>query len=354
MKKNLYYMSLLLGLVFGMTMFTACGGDDDDNNNAPSNPTTGNQDVSQTENMFGIPLTMEAISDGTFTIENGANGIITYRVDGGTPQTIAAKTEVSIPVTAGQKVAFYGDNDRYRNHGAGGETNFNGSADFYLYGNIMSLITSTDYATAKTLTAEKAFEGIFCENYETLRSHPSKPLVLPATTLSTACYSGMFQHCHNLTIAPELPATTLAERCYEGMFSFCRSLTTAPKLSATVLAKQCYQNMFNSCESLTTAPELPATKLAKECYKGMFTGCTNLTIAPVLPATGIAIGCYNRMFNGCTKLNAVTCLAEDISEYYCEDWLDGVAETGTFVKTVGIYWPSGKSGIPSGWTIIED
>lgn len=30
MKKNLYYFSLLLGLVFGMTMFTACGGDDGD------------------------------------------------------------------------------------------------------------------------------------------------------------------------------------------------------------------------------------------------------------------------------------------------------------------------------------
>lgn len=31
MKKNFYYFSLLLGLVLGMTMFTACGGDDDGN-----------------------------------------------------------------------------------------------------------------------------------------------------------------------------------------------------------------------------------------------------------------------------------------------------------------------------------
>lgn len=30
MKKNFYYMSLLLGLVFGTAMFTACGGGDDD------------------------------------------------------------------------------------------------------------------------------------------------------------------------------------------------------------------------------------------------------------------------------------------------------------------------------------
>lgn len=32
MKKNLYYLSLILGLFFGMVMFTACGGSDDDDN----------------------------------------------------------------------------------------------------------------------------------------------------------------------------------------------------------------------------------------------------------------------------------------------------------------------------------
>lgn len=36
MKKNFYYLSLLLGLVLGMTMFTACGGDDDDNGGGAS------------------------------------------------------------------------------------------------------------------------------------------------------------------------------------------------------------------------------------------------------------------------------------------------------------------------------
>ena len=34
MKKNLYYFSLMLGLVLEMTMFTACGGDDDDSGNS--------------------------------------------------------------------------------------------------------------------------------------------------------------------------------------------------------------------------------------------------------------------------------------------------------------------------------
>ena len=39
MKKNFYYLSLLLGLVFGMTMFTACGGGDDGDDPVPVPPT---------------------------------------------------------------------------------------------------------------------------------------------------------------------------------------------------------------------------------------------------------------------------------------------------------------------------
>lgn len=41
MKKNFYYLSLLLGLVLGMTMFTACGGDDDDNGGGASGGASG-------------------------------------------------------------------------------------------------------------------------------------------------------------------------------------------------------------------------------------------------------------------------------------------------------------------------
>ena len=39
MKKNFYYLSILLGLVFGMMMFTACGGDDDGDDPVPVPPT---------------------------------------------------------------------------------------------------------------------------------------------------------------------------------------------------------------------------------------------------------------------------------------------------------------------------
>ena len=188
---------------------------------------------------------------------------------------------------------------------------------------------------------------------------------LPATTLAEWCYCRMFWKCTSLTSAPELPATTLAEQCYCCMFGECTSLTSAPELPATTLANCCYGSkwaddsfsfiaggggMFEGCASLTSAPELPATTLAKSCYGYMFKGCASLTAAPELPATTLAEECYASMFEGCTNLTSVSCFANDISAQDCtKDWLDGVSSTGTFWKNTKL-WPSGSSGIPTGWT----
>jgi len=37
------------------------------------------------------------------------------------------------------------------------------------------------------------------------------------------------------------------------------------------------------------------------------------------------------------------------------DWVDGVptGASGTFVKKSGVSWPTGISGIPSGWTVQQ-
>ena len=139
------------------------------------------------------------------------------------------------------------------------------------------------------------------------------------------------------------------------LFVSCTSLTTAPELPATTLATSCYENMFWNCTSLTTAPALPATTLGQSCYYQMFAGCTSLTTAPALPATTLVGYCYQRMFNGCTSLNEVTCLAENISASGCTSyWLDNVSASGTFTKSANMSgWPSGGSGIPSGWTVVN-
>ena len=213
--------------------------------------------------------------------------------------------------------------------------------------------TSLTYAPElpATTLAESCYGHMF-KGCNSLISAPE----LPATTLANRCYCEMFNGCTSLESAPELPAMTLAEDCYSWMFGGCTSLTTAPELPATTLASHCYMSMFGGCTSLTSAPELPATTLAEGCYYGMFSGCTSLTDAPELPATTLESNCYTCMFINCTSLNYIKCLAEDISAYKCIDgWVIGVASSGVFVKAASMTdWPTGSSGIPEGWTVIND
>ena len=101
---------------------------------------------------------------------------------------------------------------------------------------------------------------------------------------------------------------------------------------------------------------LPATTLANYCYSYMFYGCKSLTTAPELPATTLANDCYSKMFYGCSKLNYIKMLATDISAFSClNNWVNGVASTGTFVKNAAMTsLPSGASGIPTGWTVVDN
>ena len=200
-----------------------------------------------------------------------------------------------------------------------------------------------------TTLASNCYQSMF-SGCEALTTAPE----LPATTLTDSCYYEMFSGCKALTTAPELPATNLADYCYYGMFKYCTSLTTAPALPVTKLATSCYSNMFSGCTSLTTAPELPATTLANNCYKEMFWDCTSLTTAPELPATTLVSSCYNYMFGGCSKLNNVTVYANDISATDCTSrWLSGVSSNGTFRNLGSATYPTGESGIPSGWTEVK-
>ena len=217
------------------------------------------------------------------------------------------------------------------------------------YSNMFQGCTSLTQAPAlpATTLADWCYRSMFA-NCTRLTTSPE----LPATELTGGCYSYMFHRCMNLTQAPVLPSTELAASCYEYMFDDCKSLAVAPELPATTLANNCYQYMFAYCTSLTQAPALPATELANYCYTYMFSDCRSLTQAPELPATALTESCYYSMFNGCTNLNYIKCLARDISATNCTKyWLSSTYNTGTFVKHPDATWPSGTSGIPTGWTI---
>ena len=151
---------------------------------------------------------------------------------------------------------------------------------------------------------------------------------------------------------------TVVDYAFQWLFAACSSLTKAPVLPATTLADSCYWGMFASCSSLTEAPELPATALAVDCYYGMFRNCWSLVKAPELTATTLDRRCCDSMFDGCSSLNEVHCKipssysSSDISSY-ARSWLYGVSSTGTFYTNADANWPSGSSGIPTGWTRVN-
>ena len=324
------------------------------NSFTPQTPPEQTQNNAQsTQVTLETPLTLKAIEAGAvITFKNKAAGAVTYKVNGGAPQTIAKNSTGTITLaTACDKVEFFGDNKTYATSKTD-YSNISCTKDCYVYGNIMSLVQSEGFKDATELKQSYTFFSLFGSNAH-IKNKDGEPLLLPATKLATWCYARMFIDCTSLTAAPALPATSLADYCYTSMFRGCSSLASAPELPATSLATWCYAYMFIDCTSLTAAPSLPATWLSIYCYEGMFSGCTSLTAAPSLPATTLEYACYGEMFSGCTSLNSVTCLATNISANACTtNWLDGVAANGTFTKAAGMTgWTTGKSGIPNGWTV---
>ena len=272
-----------------------------------------------------MPLTIEAMEAGaqvTFTFASVVtDGSVEYRTWNGTAWSdwvaYPGGTIVKL-AAAGDKLQLRGDNAAYA---AGSDySNILFDMDCYVYGNIMSLITSTGFSAATELTGSMTFARLFFNN-DHLKSHATNQLLLPATTLAANCYAHMFDGCTSLTTALALPAETLAYKCYQNMFYGCTSLTAAPVLPATTLAASCYTCMFDGCTNLTLAPALPAETLAESCYSCMFEGCTSLTAAPALPATTLATFCYANMFEGCTSLTTAPALPAETLAQSCYGYM---------------------------------
>ena len=353
------------------------------------------------------PLTFRATQDGSTVtlVKNGSpSGDFQTSRDGG--NTWADYTiGTAITLNTDDEVSFRAKADRTSEQSEGDYFHFNTTGKIEAWHNVMSLYRANDFATYNTamkysfkylfygctsLTKAPALPAttlaIRCYQYmflgcTSLAKAPALPATtlgwfcyermfygctslteapaLPATKLVDGCYNKMFEGCTSLTKAPALPATKLADHCYDRMFYGCTSLTEAPALPATTLAGYCYQDMFHGCTSLTKAPALPATTLYFACYWSMFEGCTSLKKAPELQATKLSDGCYQYMFYGCSSLNEVRCQmpssysSSDISSSYASKWLYNVSSTGTFYTNADAHWPSGASGIPTGWTRVN-
>lgn len=121
------------------------------------------------------------------------------------------------------------------------------------------------------------------------------------------------------------------------------------------LADNCFLGMFQKCTALTSAPHLGAVTLKQACYRDMFRDCTALEKAPVLIADAFANSCYGSMFRGCSALKEIEMWATQNLTYSgaISNWVLGVAANGTFKKKEAATLPSGNSGIPTDWTVVN-
>lgn len=286
-------------------------------------------------------LYIEALEDLTvsFTQNN-----IEYSLDGDTWSELAMG--VSTPtIKAGEQVYFRASGLTATS--SSGIGSFSSAGRCNVGGNILSMMYGADFEDKDTLVHNYAFNTLF--RYLT-NLYSAKNLILSANTLTERCYGGLFYQT-GIVEAPELPATTLAPFCYANAFDGCVNLVTAPALPATIMADRCYGTMFQNCTSLINAPELPSKHLENQCYGNMFKGCVNLVKAPVLPASVVDSFAYKNMFYGCSKLSYIKALATNIDSSAVQDWVYGVASSGTFVKHPNSSWGTGASGIPNNWTI---
>lgn len=229
-------------------------------------------------------------------------------------ETSHAYSGQSFAVKSGDVIRFRGDNESYSvfDDGLGVVSSvYRNIGGLYspsrhiTCGNIMSMISSTNFTGVTGFTRTHVFGGMtydynsffYADNVTS-----AKNLILPVLTLTEACYSSLFRLCTQLIYPPALPATTLAKDCYSWMFQGCTGLTTTPALPATTLAEECYQGMYAGCTSLTAVTTPSATALTDGCYSYMFAGCTALTDASRLVAYTAATDCYQYMFSGCTSL----------------------------------------------------
>ena len=183
---------------------------------------------------YGEYFTIEATQDSTtiyfrqspFAVSDGLDPLkVEVSTDNGTTWIeVAASVQdngaVVAALNAGDKILIRGNNSAYGyysdNEGTPIENcNFWSSKSCYVYGNIMSLVSSSDFSRLFKVEPY-AFAYFFSDydgelNWSWVLNKDNSPLLLPATTLADGCYQSMFDRCVSLTASPALPAKSFVQ-----------------------------------------------------------------------------------------------------------------------------------------------
>lgn len=312
---------------------------------------TGNSKIPQGWSIQGFPelsyFTVESLVDNnTISIQNSAASTImtvSYSTDNGnnwSNKTISKDTTQTIAtIDTGERILFKSTNNQLSN--AYNKYNkFNGSGNFKVYGNVMSLLYGDNFIDNSEFVENSTYNlcGLF---YGTTTLIDASNLVLPATYCNSGCYNGMFRDCTNLSKGPKiLPGITLETDAYSSMFETCINLLEGPEIYAMVFnGTSSMMRMFcmNRNSKITTP---------------------KMTKSPILPALNGSASCYREMFQGNGNLVEITCLltsrVKSGTSYSTYCWTKNCGNgTGVFYKHPNADWGNsyGDDHIPSGWTI---
>ena len=261
------------------------------------------------------------------------NPILSYSLDDGetwTTTTISGTVTFGT-INAGQKIIFKGNNKTLET--AWNSYNyFNATKQFKVYGNIMSLFNGDDFKTNYEFNNSVTHHcaGLFRTTYIVDASN----LILPALTLCSSSYNGMFRGATNLVYGPKvLPALNVPTDGYSSMFEGCTGLVEAPEILATnVSGNTALNRMFcmNRDKKVTAA----------------------MTKSPILRITNPSSyhNVYQQLFAGNGNITEVTILAQGTNLSFA-NWLANTNTSGGVIRKLSTTTlTSGNNGVPSNWT----
>ena len=234
------------------------------------------KDIHYNPALLKYPMTFKVLSKGnivfTATDANNTRTLSYSKNDGPWTEITSSTAGTEIPVELGDEVAFKGNNTNglsYWNGSSGSQSveyfnSFQGTTCyFHLYGNVMSLIEPTNFATSYEFKSNTYQQ--LGELFRNTKVISARHLLFPANTVGVYAYFNLFRG-STLISPPRLAAMNLSQASYVQVFCECKSLKKYPyNLPATNAPQNVYNNMFSET-GLIEAPEIMATTISSNSF----------------------------------------------------------------------------------------
>lgn len=169
-------------------------------------------------------------------------------------------------------------------------------------------------------------------------------------------FAGLFAESTNLIDCSNLSIngiTAVGQNGFYQTFKNCSSLTNTPDFSRVrSVGVNGFGYAFYGC-ALVNAPNFShVASVDEKGFDYAFTACRRITVTPNFSRVrSVGANGFRYAFSGCYEISTI--YAPSINEWNESDfsfWVNNVAATGTLYKPASLTIPTGKNGVPSGWT----